>query len=197
MSRRKKKSEPWQEDALEAVRNLRAGNIIVHASDTVWGIACDSTNPSAVNRLRKLKNKSEASAILVLVADEGQIERHFENVPDAAWDLFEHSDKPTTVVLPGGKGVDNSILGSDGSLGIRLVRDPWIQFVASGLGHPIASTSANLSGSPTPANFESIESEILDGADFISSHRRFESSGNTSSFIVSFDSSERFKILRN
>ena len=93
--------------------------------------------------------------------------------------------------------MDNSILGSDGSLGIRLVRDPWIQFVASGLGHPIASTSANLSGSPTPSNFESIESEILDGADFISSHRRFESSGNTSSFIVSFDSSERFKILRN
>ena len=59
MSRRKKKSEPWQEDALDAVRYLREGKIIVHASDTVWGIACDSTNPSAVNRLRKLKNKSE------------------------------------------------------------------------------------------------------------------------------------------
>ena len=197
MSRRKKKSEPWRDDAIEAVRNLRAGNVIVHATDTVWGIACDATNPSAVKKLRELKNRSEDSPILVLVADEGQIERHFGKVPDAAWDLFEHSDKPTTVVLPGGKGVDESILGSDGSLGIRLAKDPWIHFVASGLGSPIASTSANLSGSPTPTNFESIESEILEGADFISSHRRFESSGKTSSFIVSFDSSERFKILRN
>ena len=81
MSRRKNKSAPWQEDALEAVRNLRAGNVIVHASDTVWGIACDSTNPDAVRKLRMLKNRSEATPILILVAGEGQVEKHFDHVP--------------------------------------------------------------------------------------------------------------------
>jgi L-threonylcarbamoyladenylate synthase len=197
MSRRKNKSEPWRDDALEAVRNLRAGNVIVHASDTVWGIACDSTNPAAVKKLRKLKNRSEATPILILVSEEGQIEKHFEKVPDAVWDLFEHNDRPTTVVMPGGKGVDKSILAEDGSLGVRLVRDPWIEFVANGLGRPIASTSANISGSATPSNFDAIDSEILEGADFVSSHRRIDRTVNTSSFIVSFDASERFKILRD
>ena len=146
MSRRKNKSAPWRDDAIEAVRHLRAGNVIVHASDTVWGIACDSTNPAAVSKLRSLKNRSEATPILILVAEEGQVEKHFAHVPDAVWDLFKHNDRPTTVVLPGGKDVDKSILAEDGSLGVRIVKDPWMEFVANGLGRPIASTSANMSG---------------------------------------------------
>ena len=197
MSRKKNTSAPWRDDAIEAVRNLRAGNVIVHASDTVWGIACDSTNPDAVRKLRTLKNRSDASPILILVAEEGQIEKHFEHVPDAVWDLFEHNDRPTTVVMPGGKGVDESILAEDGSLGVRLVRDPWMEFVANGLGRPIASTSANISGSPTPSNFDAIDSKIIEGADFVSAHRRSDRTVNQSSFIVSFDTSERFKILRD
>jgi L-threonylcarbamoyladenylate synthase len=131
------------------------------------------------------------------VAEEVQIEKHFEHVPDAVWDLFEHNDRPTTVVMPKGKGVDESILAEDGSLGVRLVRDPWMEFVAHGLGHPIASTSANISGSPTPSNFDAIDSKIIEGADFVSAHRRSDRTVNTSSFIVSFDTSERFKILRD
>jgi len=197
MSRRKNKSAPWREDAIEAVRHLRAGNVIVHASDTVWGIACDSTNPEAVRKLRMLKNRSENTPILILVAEEGQVEKHFNHVPDAVWDLFKHNDRPTTVVMPGGKGVDKSILADDGSLGVRLVKDPWVEFVAHGLGRPIASTSANISGTPTPSNFEKIDSEIIEGADFVSAHRRNDRTAKLSSFIVSFDTAERFKILRD
>lgn len=99
--------------------------------------------------------------------------------------------------MPKGKGVDESILAEDGSLGVRLVRDPWMEFVAHGLGRPIASTSANISGSPTPSNFDSIDSKIIEGADFVSAHRRSDRTVNQSSFIVSFDTSERFKILRD
>lgn len=197
MSRRKNKSAPWREDAIEAVRNLRAGNVIVHATDTVWGIACDSTNSAAVRKLRTLKNRSEATPILILVADEGHVEKHFAHVPDAVWDLFKHNDRPTTVVMPGGKGVDDSIIAEDGSLGVRLVKDPWVEFVVHGLGHPIASTSANISGTPTPSHFEEIDSTIIEGADFVSAHRRNDRTAKMSSFIVSFDTAERFKILRD
>ena len=197
MSRKKKNSIPWEDDALEAVRTLRAGGVIIHKSDTVWGVACDATNAEAVSKLRKLKMRDDASPILVLVADIGLIERHFSEIPDAAWDLFEHSNRPTTVIMPGAKGVDPSILGSEGSLGIRLVHDEWTQFVARGLARPIASSSANLTGSPTPINYDSISHEILEGADFISLHRRSELDSSSPSFIVAFDTSGRFKILRS
>lgn len=197
MSRRKNKSAPWRDDAIEAVRHLRAGNVIVHASDTVWGIACDSTNPAAVSKLRSLKNRSEATPILILVAEEGQVEKHFAHVPDAVWDLFKLNDRPTTVVMPHGKDVDKSILAEDGSLGVRIVKDPWMEFVANGLGRPIASTSANMSGTPTPSHFDEIDTDIIDGADFVSAHRRTDRTTTKSSFIVSFDTADRFKILRD
>ena len=197
MSRKKKNNTPWQDDALEAVRTLRAGGVILHKSDTVWGVACDATNSEAVSKLRKLKMRDDASPILVLVADIGLIERHFSEIPDAAWDLFEHSNRPTTVIMPGAKGVDPSILGPDDSLGIRLIQDEWTQFVARGLARPLASSSANLTGSPTPINYDSISPEILDGADYISLHRRSELDSPSSSFIAAFDTSGRFKILRS
>ncbi|PCJ81469.1 MAG: translation factor Sua5 [Bacteroidetes bacterium] len=190
-------SEVWREDALEAVRTLRSGGVIVHATDTVWGIACDATNEDAVMKLRTIKGKKSDSPILVLVADEGLIEKHISDVPDAAWDLFEHNDRPTTVIMPGGKNVTPSILGEGNSLGMRLVKDVWTTFVSRGLGRPLASSSANLSGSPTPIDFNSIDNSIIKGADFVSSHRRSDNSHSKPSFIASFDSAGRFKILRS
>jgi L-threonylcarbamoyladenylate synthase len=197
MSRKKKNNSPWLDDALEAVRTLRAGGVIIHRSDTVWGVACDATNSEAVSKLRKLKRRDDNSPILVLVADNGLIERHFSDIPEAAWDLFEHSNRPTTVIMPGGKGVDPSILGPEDSLGIRLVHDEWTQFVSRGLARPLASSSANITGSPTPINFDSITLEMLDGADFTSSHRRSELDSSRPSFIAAFDANGRFKILRS
>ena len=197
MSRKKKNNSPWLDDALEAVRTLRAGGVIIHRSDTVWGVACDATNSEAVSKLRKLKKRDEDSPILVLVADNGLIERHFSDMPEAAWDLFEHSNRPTTVIMPGGKGVDPSILGPEDSLGIRLVHDEWTEFVSRGLGRPLASSSANITGSPTPINFDSISPEMVDGADFTSSHRRSELDKSNSSFLAAFDTRGRFKILRS
>ena len=197
MSRKKKNNSPWLDDALEAVRTLRAGGVIIHRSDTVWGVACDATNSEAVSKLRKLKRRDDNSPILVLVADNGLIERHFSDIPEAAWDLFEHSNRPTTVIMPGGKGVDSSILGPEDSLGIRLVHDEWTQFVSRGLARPLASSSANITGSPTPINFDSITLEMLDGADFTSSHRRSELDSSSPSFIAAFDANGRFKILRS
>jgi len=199
MSRKKanRSQDPWRDDALEAVRTLRSGGVIVHATDTVWGIACDATNEEAVAKLRSLKGKDSDSPILVLVGDEGLIEKHITDVPKAAWDLFEHNDRPTTVIMPGGKNVAPTILGTGNSLGIRLVHDDWTVFVSRGLGKPLASSSANLSGLPTPPDYDSIDESILEGADFVSSHRRSDRSQGRPSFIGSFDSSGRFKILRS
>ncbi|MEC7654350.1 MAG: Sua5/YciO/YrdC/YwlC family protein [Bacteroidota bacterium] len=193
---RKKAVEPWRDDALEAVRTLRAGGVILHASDTVWGLACDASNSDAIAKLRSLKGRDEGTPILVIASDDGMIQNHVESVPEAAWDLYDAADRPTTIVLPGGRGVDSSILGPGGSLAVRRINEPWCEFVIRGLGKPIASSSANLSGVPTPKSFSDIDSSIAVGVDFVSSHRKSEVLNTPPSFMVSFDTEGRFKILR-
>ena len=192
----KKEVESWRDDALEAVRTLRASGVILHASDTVWGLACDASNSDAIAKLRSLKGRDKGTPILVLASDDGMIQNHVEAVPEAAWDLYDAADRPTTIVLPGGRGVDSSILGPGGSLAIRRINEPWCEFVIRGLGKPIASSSANLSGVPTPKSFSDIDSSIAAGVDFVSSHRKSEVLNSLPSFMVSFDTEGRFKILR-
>ncbi len=193
---RKKIVEPWREDALEAVRTLRSGGVILHASDTVWGLACDSANPKAVAKIRALKGRDDSAPILVLASDDNMIQHHVENVPESAWELYDCADRPTTIVLPRGKGVDESILGPGGSLAIRRINEPWCEFVIRGLGRPVASSSANLSGVLTPKSFSEIAPSIASGVDFVSSHRKTETLTSPPSFMVGFDEEGRFKILR-
>lgn len=198
MAAKSRGSEPWQADARHAVQVLRDGGILLHATDTVWGLACDATNDEAVGRLNALKARHPVHPVLVLVADEGHVQRLVGHVPEAAWDLMEHADRPTTVVYPSGQGVSDQLKGGDGSLAIRCVRDPYCAYVIRGLGKPIASTSANLTGQATPRSFRDIPLALRDGVDHVSSHRQDETDGSGKpSMMVSFDERGRFQILRS
>ncbi len=190
-------SEPWHDDARHAVRVLRQGGILLHATDTVWGLACDATNDDAVKRLNELKSRHPEHPVLVLVADEGHVEELVPSVPEAAWDLMEHADRPTTVVYPEGRGVSTLLLGSNGSLAIRCIRDPYSAYVIRGLGKPIASTSANVTGDPTPMGFRDVPAMLREGVDHVSTHRQQESAGaGQPSMMVAFDAAGRFSFVR-
>ncbi|MDA0939505.1 MAG: Sua5/YciO/YrdC/YwlC family protein [Bacteroidetes bacterium] len=197
MGGRSKRSEPWHDDARQAVRVLREGGILLHATDTVWGLACDATNDEAVKRLNALKARHPEHPVLVLVADEGHVEQLVDEVPEAAWDLMEHSDRPTTVVYPSGKGVSDLLKGANGSLAIRCIREDYTTYIIRGLGKPIASTSANLTGGPTPRSFRDVPAELKTGVNHVSAHRRDEPPGSgVPSMMVAFDEHGRFQFLR-
>ena len=197
MASSRKSSEPWHDDARHAARVLRQGGILLHATDTVWGLACDATNDDAVKRLNELKSRHPEHPVLVLVADEGHVEELVPSVPEAAWDLMEHVDRPTTVVYPEGRGVSTLLLGSNGSLAIRCIRDPYSAYVIRGLGKPIASTSANVTGDPTPMGFRDVPAMLREGVDHVSTHRQQESAGaGQPSMMVAFDAAGRFSFLR-
>ena len=198
MGSSRKASEPWHEDARCAVQVLRQGGVILHATDTVWGLACDATNDEAVRRLNELKSRHPEHPVLVLVADEGHVEELVPHVPDAAWDLMEHSDRPTTIVYPEGRGVSSFLLGSDGSLAIRCIRDPYSAYVIRGLKTPIASTSANVTGGPTPKSFRDVPAVLRNDVDHVSTHRQGEGAGaGQPSMMVAFDPEGRFSFIRS
>ena len=197
MCAKRKAHEPWYEDARQAVKVLRDGGLLLHATDTVWGLACDATNDDAVQRLNQLKSRHPEHPVLVLVADEGHVEELVPEVPEAAWDLMAHADRPTTIVYPSGKGVSPHLLGSNGSLAIRCIRDAYSAYVIRGLGRPIASTSANLTGGPTPKSFRDVPAPLKNGVNHVSMHRQHEAAGDgIPSMMVAFDEQGRFSFIR-
>ena len=179
------------------MRVLREGGILLHATDTVWGLACDATNDEAVKRLNALKARHPEHPVLVLVADEGHVEQLVADVPEAAWDLMEYSDRPTTVVYPSGKGVSELLKGANGSLAIRCIREDYTSYVIRGLGKPIASTSATLTGGTTPKSFRDVPAQLKAGVDHVSGLRQDEPPGaGVPSMMVAFDEHGRFQFLR-
>lgn len=180
----------------KAVEVLEEGGIILYPTDTVWGIGCDATNTDAINRIFKLKQREESKSMIVLVANEVQLERCIKDVPEMAWDLIELSEKPTTLVLNNPIGFSEKIVAKDNSIGIRVTRDRFCQELIRRFRKPIVSTSANISGSPTPGSFDAIEAAIKDGVDYIVPLRQDETEAKTPSSVIKIDPSGLIQILR-
>lgn len=156
-----------QVDYHEAIGHLRRGGIILYPTDTLWGLGCDATNEAAVQRVYRLKQRNEAKALVVLIAEVGQLTQYVTQVPDIAWDWVEFAEKPLTVVYPKGKNVAASVLAPDGSLAIRLVKEEFCKNLVYRFGRALVSTSANISGHPTPGRFEDISEALKQGVDYI------------------------------
>lgn len=180
----------------KAVEILEEGGIILYPTDTVWGIGCDATNTEAINRIFKLKQREESKSMIVLVANEVQLERSVEEVPEMAWDLIELSEKPTTLVLSNPIGFSKKIVAEDNSIGIRVTKDRFCQELIRRFRKPIVSTSANISGNPSPENFNAIETAIKDGVDYIVPLRQDETEPKAPSSVIKIDSSGLIQILR-
>ncbi|RPH32332.1 MAG: threonylcarbamoyl-AMP synthase [Bacteroidales bacterium] len=155
-------------DALNsAVNILRSGGIILYPTDTIWGIGCDATNPEAVDRIYKIKQREDSKSMLVLIDKVGRIPSYVSEMPDLAWDLVELADKPLTIIYPNAKGLAKNLIAPDGSVGIRVANHDFCSKLIGRFGKPIVSTSANISGKPYPKSFCDIEEEIKDKVDFI------------------------------
>ncbi len=184
------------EDLDAAVRVLKSGGVILYPTDTVWGIGCDATNAEAVAKVYAIKHRAEAKALITLVADLAALERTVEGIPDVAYDLIECSDKPLTIIYDRGTGVASNLLAEDDTLAVRLTREPFSAALCRRLRRPLVSTSANISGAPTPANFSEIAPEIIDAVDYVCTTRCNDMVRHRSSTIMRLSHDGQFKIIR-
>lgn len=156
------------ENALDA---LRAGGVILYPTDTVWGIGCDATCHEAVERVFRLKHRPDSKAMLLLVSDRGMLARYVGEIPEGAGQLLAAATRPTTVIYDGARGVDSMLIADDGSVGIRIPDDSFCRALCRRLGHPLVSTSANLSGQPAARCYREIVPEMLQGVDYVCTRR--------------------------
>lgn len=180
----------------QAVDAIRRGGVIACATDTVWGISCDATDPAAVRRVFEIKQRADSKALITLVGSLSQLERWVDGIPDVAYELIEAAVNPLTIVYDSARGLAPELLAPDGSIGVRLTSDPFCLGVCMSLGKPIVSTSANISGRPAPAIFGQIEPEILDSVDFISQWRRNDTAAHTPSTVIKLGADSTIKIIR-
>lgn len=191
------KSNIYQKEDLDAaVRCMRAGGIILYPTDTVWGIGCDATNAEAVAKIFALKQRADAKSMLVLVDGVPALERLIPEIPDAAYDIVELSVSPITIIYDDAMGVAPSLIAEDGSLGVRVTSEVFSRDLCRAMRRPIVSTSANISGMPTPAVFSAISEEIKSGVDYIVQYRQDDKQTTLPSSIIKLGRGGEVKIIR-
>lgn len=183
-------------DVLDAVSVLRRGGVILYPTDTVWGLGCDATNDEAVRRVYEIKRRADHKALIVLVDGVGMLGRTVEGVPDVAYDLVELSERPLTIVYDCGVGVSPLLMGADGTLGVRVTHEAVSRAICRGLGRPLVSTSANISGERAASCFAEISQEILGAVDYVCLSRRDDVGASLPSMVMRLCADSSFKILR-
>ncbi len=151
----------------KAILTLKRGGTILYPTDTVWGIGCDATNADAIDKIYALKKREDSKSMICLVSDFKMLQQYLEEIPEVAYDILKYAKKPTTIVYDRPLHVAENIIAEDNSLAVRVVRDPFCSKLIRKLKKPIISTSANLSGKPTPLSYEEIPKVILEGVDYI------------------------------
>lgn len=193
----KTKERPaYQDDIDAAVDVMRRGGVILYPTDTVWGIGCDATNTEAVARIYEIKRRADAKSMLVLVDSLAALESIIPEVPEVAYDMIELAIRPMTIIYDGARGVAPNLLAEDGSLGVRLCKEAFSAALARQMRTPIVSTSANISGEPTPLIFSAISQEIIDAVDYVVGYRQGDTKTAPPSQIIKLGSKGEVKIIR-
>ena len=186
-----------EKEILAAIEVLRAGGLILYPTDTVWGIGCDATNKEAVERIYKLKQSHNKQSMLVLCHDADMIVRYVNKAPGIAFEVMEMSEKPLTLILPGAVGVAENLIPEEGTLGVRVPRHECCQKLLYKFRKPIVSTSANISGEPTPMKgLKDVSREIIDGVDFVVNPRFQGRPTGQPSSIIAFGEGGEVEIIR-
>ena len=186
-----------EKEILRAVEVLREGGIILYPTDTVWGIGCDATNAEAVERIYALKRSENKNSMLVLCRDADMIVRYVNKAPGIAFEVMEMTEKPLTLILEGAVGLAPNLIPEEGTLGVRVPNHDFCQQLLRKFGKPIVSTSANISGDPTPLKgLKDVAKEIIDGVDFVVNPRFQGKPTCQPSSIIAFGERGEVNIIR-
>ena len=202
-----------QESIQKALEVLRSGGVILYPTDTVWGIGCDATNPEAVAKIYEIKRRADSKSLVLLASDIDMIARFVKEIPEMAIQLIEVNDKPMTIIYPDavvGLSPDASgtlpkadsralafnTVAEDGTVGIRIPMMDFCQQLVYKLGRPLVSTSANISGEPTPKKYSEISEEIRSAVDHIVDPSLERGSTGQSSSIIKVGLDYSIEIIR-
>lgn len=182
-------------EVANTVTALQEKKTIVYPTDTVWGIGCDATDEVAVAKVFELKKRAESKSLIVLVNSIAMLTDYLETVPEKALEVLEKATKPTTIIYNTPKGFARNTIAQDNTIAIRIVSEGFCNELIAKFGKPIVSTSANISGTPTPKSFAEINKAILDNVDYVV-NLHHEKISEKSSTILRIDADNEIQVIR-
>ncbi|TAL49594.1 MAG: threonylcarbamoyl-AMP synthase [Chitinophagaceae bacterium] len=187
----------FENDIVNCLEVLKRGGMILYPTDTIWGIGCDATNEQAVEKIYRLKKRSDEKVMIVLVADEKEILKHAAGPDLAVFDYLQKTKKPTTVVYQGALGFADNLVSKDGSIAIRICGEPFCRQLIKRFRKPIVSTSANIAGKPAPKIFKKISDEIKNAVDYVVQYRQNDEQIAEPSSIIKWNSDGSVTVIRS
>lgn len=152
----------------EAVRVLRAGGLVVFPTDTVYGLGADPFNAEAVARVYQVKGRAAAKPLQLLLADPAQLPRVAAALPEraqrAARGFFPGG---MTLVLKRAPGLPPGVVAGGETVGVRVPDHPLCLELLRAFGGPLAATSANRSGQPSPTTAQEAAAQVGAAVDLV------------------------------
>jgi L-threonylcarbamoyladenylate synthase len=175
---------------------LRSGGVILYPTDTVWGLGCDATNAKAIRKIYDIKKRSDNKAMIILVAGERDVMQYAAAPDPAVFDFLSVQQRPTTIIYEQAIGLPDNLIGEDGSIAIRIVQDEFCRHLIKRLRKPIVSTSANISGEPSPKLFTEISQEIAEAVDYVVRWRQDDNKASLPSQVIKWDNDGTCTVIR-
>ncbi len=179
----------------ETVQALVKGGTILYPTDTIWGLGCDPTNDEACQKLIDIKGRTADKSFILLADSFRMVEHYIPDFHEVVYDLVDFAEKPLTVIYPGATRLSKKVLAEDGTIGIRITKDPICRKIIQKFRKPIVSTSANFTGEPSPTGFESVDSRLVDQIDYTVALRQKEKLVHPSQ-IIKIDLDGSVKVIR-
>lgn len=158
----------------KALAVLEEGGIILYPTDTIWGLGCDATNGVAIRKIYAAKERDDAKSLIILLAEAKDIFRYVANPHPDIVSMVQAFDRPTTVIYEQAIGLPDNLVNQDGSIAIRVTKDPFCKSLIKRMKKPLVSTSANISGAASPQSFADIDPLLKSRVDYTIDYRREE-----------------------
>jgi L-threonylcarbamoyladenylate synthase len=186
----------FENDIKECIRTLQNGGTILYPTDTVWGLGCDALNEAAADKIFSIKHRPKEKSMIVLLAEARDVIQYVAAPHPDIIAIVESFDRPTTVIYENAIGFADNVVNNDGSIAIRVTNDPFCKALIKRLKRPLVSTSANISGMPTPATFDMIAADVLNNVDYIVKFRQEDKHVAPPSRIVKINNDGDMVVLR-
>jgi L-threonylcarbamoyladenylate synthase len=155
------------ETRTEAAGIIAAGGVIAFRTDTFYGLGADPFNANAIQKIRALKGKEETKPILLLISDDGEVDRFIQQAEFFKLVARDHWPAPLTLIGVARPEVPAELTAGTNSLGVRLPDDEDVRALVRACGGALTATSANVSGQPPARTAKEVENYFPAGIDLI------------------------------
>ena len=155
---------------IKAATIIKNGGVVIAPTEGLYGISCLASDDNAVTRIIKLKERSTAKGLIVVVSSfemAGDLIDFSKLRPENIDFMFSMWPGPHTFIVPAAAHVSSLVTGGRDNIALRFTAFPLLQRLCELSGGPLISSSANISGFPPLRTVEELSATFSHKVDYI------------------------------